>query len=186
MHPNYNSPEFQALREKVADEKIAMVVDRFNNVGKLVFLSTLDPNQKVASSQEELDAKLASIEDTKLPLNCLAVAVMSKVANKEVTPDNALELGSALESQGFLPQGKTAGLGHAFRHMIGKENLSDRAEDAKDALVAGAKRVGGAIADAAGKAKEHIKGHPAAYGAGAAGAAGLAAGAAMGHSGKKK
>lgn len=183
---NYNAPEFQSLRESVGNEKIAMLVDRFNNVGKLVFLSTLEPNQKIASSQAEIDAKLASIEDTQLPLNCLAVAVMSKVGAQEVTHEDALQLGAALEGQGKLGAGMVEGVkSFLHHHGVGSETLRERAEDAGHAVAEGAKRVGGALGHAAEKAKEHVQGHPAAYSAAAAGGAGLAAGAAMGHHKKK-
>ena len=198
MQLNYNAPEFLALREQVNNEKTAMVVDRFNNVGKLVFLNSLDPNQKVAASQEELDAKLAQIENTQLPLNCLAVAVMSKIGQREVSHEDALQLGYALEGQGKLAAGMVEGVkGFLHRHGVGSETLRERAEDAGHAISEGARRVGGALGNAAhaakeklegaaGEAREHIGKHPAAYSAGAAGAAGLAAGAAMGAHHKKK
>jgi hypothetical protein len=84
--PNYNAPEFANAVNGETMFKVGQVVNRFNKVAKLVALKQMDPSAKVAA------ADVAAVEQTSLPVVCLAVAAMNKVASKEVTAANAYAL----------------------------------------------------------------------------------------------
>src|SRR5260221_14084260 len=84
--PNYNAPEFTNAVKAETQFNGGAVVGRFNKVAKLVALKRMDPNARVAA------ADINAVENTALPVVCLAVAAMNKVSSQQVTTRDALAL----------------------------------------------------------------------------------------------
>lgn len=103
MNPNYNAPEYAAARAQLTHEKVANFIDRYVTCAKLMTLNAMDPKAKVAS------ADIDGIADTRLPLVCMAIDNLRKIASKEVTVNDALDFANAITpAEAPAPAAKTA------------------------------------------------------------------------------